>query len=101
MSVWNGERLAIELPKLIQPFDASRIDCAAYTLRVGSEVYISPSNDSEAASRTRADLKERESFMIPPGQFAFLLTEETVAIPNDAIGLISMKARIKFKGLVN
>jgi dCTP deaminase len=34
-------------------------------------------------------------------QFALLLTEEHVAVPSDAIGFISIKAGIKFRGLVN
>ena len=39
--------------------------------------------------------------MIPPGQFCLLLTEEKVFIPNNAIGLISIKAGVKFRGLIN
>lgn len=38
---------------------------------------------------------------IPPGQFAFLLTHEKVAVPANAIALISIKAKYKFKGLIN
>ena len=101
MSFWSGDRLLEELPRLITPFDAKRIDCAAYTLRVGAEVYISATSREEVLTRTRATLDEKQSFVIPPGQFAFLLTEETVAVPNSALAFISMKARIKFKGLVN
>jgi dCTP deaminase len=55
----------------------------------------------DPGSHTKVSLKEKESFSIPPGQFAFLLTEEKVKIPTSAIGFISMKAKIKFKGLVN
>jgi dCTP deaminase len=36
-----------------------------------------------------------------PGQFAFLLTEETVRVPADAIALISMRVGYKFRGLIN
>ncbi len=50
---------------------------------------------------TKRLLADGESFTVPPGQFAFLITEETVKVPNDALGLISMKAKIKFRGLVN
>ncbi len=39
--------------------------------------------------------------MVPSGQFVLLLTEERVRVPNSALAFISMKARIKFKGLVN
>ena len=40
-------------------------------------------------------------FTIPPGQFAFLLTEEVVSVPPDALAFISIRAKTKFRGLVN
>src|SRR5690606_791554 len=46
-------------------------------------------------------VKRGESFTIPPGQFAFLLTEEVVSIPDNLMGWISLRSGIKFKGLVN
>lgn len=42
-----------------------------------------------------------EDNVIPSGQFAFLITLETVTVPHDALALISIKARIKWRGLVN
>jgi dCTP deaminase len=101
MTFWSGETIAREVPNLITPFEQGQIDCAAYTLRVGAEVYISPSSTADARSASTRKLQPRETFIIPPGQFAFLLTEERVKVPNHAIGLISMKAKIKFRGLVN
>ena len=101
MSFWSGETLAARLPNLIESFDPDKIDCAAYTLRMGREVYISPATAADVATRTKTLLDERQDFVIPPGQFAFLLTEECVTVPNAAVAFISMKARIKFKGLVN
>ncbi len=38
---------------------------------------------------------------IPPGQVGILITDEIVKIPLDTICLISIKAGIKFRGLVN
>jgi dCTP deaminase len=35
------------------------------------------------------------------GQFAFLLTEESVSVPKNAIALINMRTKLKFKGLIN
>lgn len=94
--------LAEELPLLIEPFDEALIDCSAYTLRVGREVYITPDQDTKSpGSHTKRQLKDNEPFAIPPGQFAFLITEEYVRIPPTAIAFISMKARVKFGGLVN
>ena len=39
---WSGETLRERLAPLIEPFEPERVDCAAYTLSVGREVYVSP-----------------------------------------------------------
>jgi len=99
---WSGETLGDRLPSLISPFEGGRVDCAAYTLAMGREVYVSPNDQQlDPASVSIRQLADREAFTIPPGQFAFLLTEEIVAVPEDAIAFISMKAKIKWRGLVN
>ena len=102
MSFWSGETLAKRLPQIIGPtqFKAGDIDCNAYTLRLGPEVYISPSRD-EQASRSKTSLQPGAGVTVPPGQFAFLLTEESVAMPSDAMAFISMRSTYKLKGLVN
>jgi dCTP deaminase len=102
---WSGETLRRRLPKLIGPprlYDPFRVDCASYRLSIGSEVYISPSEATADRSKaTISQLGEHEGFKIPPGQFAFLVTEEVVTVPCDALAFISIRARTKFKGLVN
>jgi dCTP deaminase len=99
---WSGETLKEKLRTLVNPFTETNIDCAAYTLTIGHEIYVSPSDQTpNPQSVTKRLLADGEAFTIPPGQFAFLITEETVKVPNDALGLISMRARIKFLGLVN
>lgn len=102
MSFWCAETLEEKLPRLIESYDPSAIDCAAYTLHVGNEIYVSPDQEIENADRhTMRKLADGECFAIPPGQFAFLLTKEAVAVPDDAIAFLSIKARIKFRGLIN
>lgn len=54
-----------------------------------------------ADRHTMCKLADGECFAIPPGQFAFLLTKEDVAVPDDAIAFLSIKARTKFRGLIN
>jgi len=99
---WSSETLAQKLPSLISPYSEDRIDCAAYTLSVGDEVYVSPSDQAvDPKAVTIRRLSPGQSFAIPPGQFAFLITYETVSVPSDAIALISIRARVKFRGLVN
>lgn len=81
-------------------YDWRRLDPAGYRLSMGAEVYVSPSKASARASVRSLD--EREAFLIPPGQFAFLLTEEVVHVPDDAYAFIALRSkRTKFRGLVN
>jgi dCTP deaminase len=103
MSLWSGESLAVKLPALVKPFDLARIDCAAYTLALGPEAYVTSDQRMEGSPTTgiKVELEPGGQFRIPPGQFAFLLTEEEVTVPNNAMALISIKATYKFKGLVN
>jgi dCTP deaminase len=102
MSFWSGETLLDNLPNLIDCFTPNNVDCNSYTLTIGPEVYVSPTDETpDPKSCTKRLLAKNESFTIPPGQFAFLLTEEIVRIPPNAFGLISIKAKIKFRGLVN
>ena len=102
MAFWSGEKLEAELGELIKPFDKDAIDCAAYTLSVGNELYISPDKAVEDLSRhSKQRLEPGESFAIPPGQFAFLTTQEEIEVPANAIAFISIRARSKFRGLIN
>lgn len=102
MAFWSGETLEERLPTLVSPFDADSIDCAAYTLHVGHEYYVSPDGQQPSPLRhTVQQLDDAEAFAIPPGQFAFLLTEESVTVPPDAIAFISIRAKLKFNGLID
>lgn len=99
---WSGETLRERLAPLIDPFAPERVDCAAYTLAVGPEVYVSPSDQTaDPTTVTFRRLAPGDAFTIPPGQFAFLLTEEIVSVPADALAFISIRAKTKFRGLVN
>jgi dCTP deaminase len=99
---WSGETLGQRLKTLIDPFAPDRVDCAAYTLSIGPEVYVSPNDQAaDPTTVTVRKLSEGEAFTIPPGQFAFLLTEEVVSVPADALAFISIRAKTKFRGLVN
>ena len=102
MTFWSGEKLAERLPDLIAPFDEASIDCASYRLRVGSESYVTPPGGENCInSNTKQQLAPRAPILIPPGQFGFLVTEEEVRIPTDTLGFISIRAKLKSRGLVN
>ena len=106
MSFWSGEKLADTLPSLVRPYAASNLDCASYRLSVGEEVFVT-SDKFQTGSPTDplVSILSKQSpaniLRIHPGQFAFLLTEEEVDVPEHAMALISMRAGYKFKGLIN
>lgn len=81
---------------IVYPFRRENLDQAGYRLSIGEEVFVTGKNDGKI---TR--LHPEETFSISPGQFAFILTDEYVSVPLDCIGFISVRASIKFKGLVN
>jgi len=98
MPFWSSETLTqrAKAECLINPFREGRVKSAAYELELANQVFLT--SDRPA---TRRVLQEREQLSIPPGQFALLISEEKVRIPPDAIGFISIKAGIKFRGMVN
>lgn len=92
----NNLTALLETSDVISPFNKERIKNGAYELSLGSQVF-----QTDSKPRVTKVLSESEEIYIEPGQFALLLTEETVKIPETNIAFISIKAKIKFKGLVN
>lgn len=104
---WSGEKLARELPSLMgDQYNAKNIDCASYSLSVGDQAFVTSENldDTVPAANLLTMLEvipPNNILRISPGQFAFILTEEFVKVPKNAIAFISMRAKLKFKGLIN
>lgn len=102
MTFWSSQKLEANLAKLTDCPDNKMVDCNALTLRVGGEVYVTPGLEQPVpTAHSKKQLKPDEAVTIPPGQFAFLLTEERITIPPEVMGFISIKATYKLKGLVN
>jgi dCTP deaminase len=96
---WSGEKLLTHRT-VVEPFNDGQIDCNAYTLRMG-EVYYRTGEREAGYEQKKTRLTAKDCFLIPPGQFAFLLSKETVKIPATAMAFISMRTGIKFQGLIN
>ncbi|AVZ84669.1 dCTP deaminase domain-containing protein [Acinetobacter sp. WCHA45] len=98
---WSGHKLKKNIELLLPNYKGgNNIDCASIALTIGNEVYITPSSDTD--TKVKKILTDSNSqFIIPKGQFALLITEEIVQVPNDAIAFISFKAKYKYKGLIN
>lgn len=103
---WSGEELSARLPSLIVPYNPNQVDCASYRLCLGEQAFATSDRFTEGAAdvppiQVLTTTRPSSTISIHPGQFAFLLTEESVKVPNDALALISMRAGLKFKGLIN
>jgi dCTP deaminase len=99
---WGNIELRRRLPNIVSDYEEARLDRGTYKLRIGPEVYVSPTGvGSDQKNKTKLKLDPGQDFVIPAGQFAFLLTEETVTVPEDALAFISVRAKYKFRGLVN
>jgi dCTP deaminase len=99
MSFWSGEKLLAN-SNVVVPFSHEQIDCNAYTMRMGN-CYYRTAEQETGHEQKKTFLSDGESFLIPPGQFAYLLSKESVEIPDNVIAFISMRTGIKFQGLIN
>jgi dCTP deaminase len=70
MAFWSGEKLkaVLKSENLVSDFDEGRVDCAAYTLRMGRQYFIS-ATDENADKNKVEQLKDGDSLAIPSGQF--------------------------------
>lgn len=98
MSFWSSEKLKqrINGENLVRPYREARVKNASYELSLGGEVFV-----TGVDKKTKWTIAPGKQVVIPPGQFANLLTDEVVEVPADALGFISIKFKLKQRGLVN
>src|SRR5258708_19638455 len=108
MSFWTSQKLVEEqdahalIESAVHPFDEKNLDCNAYKLHIGPEIYVSPAIETpDPESATITQLSDGQAFKIPPGQFAFILTEEAVRVPKNPMPFISIRTKIKCRALLN
>jgi dCTP deaminase len=92
---WTSEAMKIRLPQLIAPYREDRVKNCSYEMSLGAQVFVT------GEDKTKRLIDPGSQIVIPPGQFANLLTEETVSVPDTVLGLISVKFTLKQPGLVN
>src|SRR6266404_2128296 len=97
MSILDNDRLRSVLPNnVVVPYDPTRVKDASYELSLGNEYFTTDLPDG-----IKVIIEPGNQVVIKPGQFALLITKETVTIPDNVLAFISIKASIKFRGLVN
>ncbi len=99
MSFWSGEKLLANR-SVVQGFDDKQVDTNAYNFRMGNCYFVTGEGSSDD-KQTKVFLTEGEPFLVPPGQFTYLLSKETFDLPANAMAYISMRTGIKFQGLIN
>ena len=82
-------------PLFIDDFDIKCLYPANYNLRLGNEVYVTTARLPKKLTKTN------NTVVIKPGEFGILLTHEYIYIPQNLMGLISLRFRYKQLGLVN
>jgi dCTP deaminase len=97
MPFWSSRKLRLRLAAegLVDPYNDSRVVHSAYELGVGGEAFITSGYGETTI------LPPGRKIVLPPGQFGLLVTQERIRIPEAAIAFISIRAKIKFQGLVN
>lgn len=91
----------VKARRLISPFEANRMGPCSYDLAVGDEYYCYQPDDGDAfrLRRLPADNPDAQC-EIPPNGCAFLLTEETINMPSDLVGQVSLRFSLTKKGIM-
>lgn len=79
----------------LDQFSDGNLGQASYDLCVGDEVYLSEEGVPKHLG------PDCPYVVLPPGQFALVKTFERIRIPRDLIGMISIRSKFKFQGLIN
>jgi dCTP deaminase len=97
MAFLGGKELEAQLKRSLgTQFKSERIAQVAYELSLGDEIFR-----TDSKGQVKESLVENSQVTLEPGQFALLLTKETILIPDKLIAFISIKFSLKKKGLVN
>lgn len=84
-----------KLPILFNSLNIKGFQSANYDLRLGDEFFVSREKYPKQLS------KIGDYVVIEPGDFAILTTHEYIYVPDDLLGLISLRNRYKKSGLIN
>ncbi len=98
MAFWNDAKLRKNLNSIISPPNQKQIVSNSYQLSVGEKAFITSDGTGEIPKLSIIDQK---GITIPSGQFALIETKETVTVPEGSMAFISVRAKIKFRGLIN
>lgn len=84
----------------IEPFYSDGIQPASYDLRLGTTILVTPIRRGEEGRPIDLDKERGKQYMIRPGEFVAVLTEERLSLPDDICGRFGVKSSLARKGLV-
>ena len=101
MSFWGNDRwvLANSRRQIVSDFSTDFLKDGCYKLSIGAEAIVSSGYAQNEDSYR--ELAAKKTFPLQPGQFAYLITNETITMPEGAIGFINVDTKTKIKGLIN
>lgn len=94
--IWDSDLLKSRLPSLIDKYENGRVVNCAYELALGAQAFT-----TRDRNMARLHLQPGRQVIIGPGEFALLLTEESITVPDDAMAFISVRTRYTMRGLIN
>lgn len=94
MSFLGERELKSRAGNIISDYNVDSIKSNHYELTLGQS-YCSTTTNSKVLQATDNQI------IIEPGEFYFLESFESLKIPSDLMAFISIKSKVKFKGLIN
>ena len=94
MSFLGERELKSRAKSIISDYNEDSIKSNHYELTLGSS-YCSTTTKSKVLQASDNQI------VIEPGEFYFLESSETLYLPDDLMAFISIKSKVKFKGLIN
>jgi len=76
---------------LIEPFSEESLQPAGYDLRVGREAFV---------SGKLIDVEKEGKVVIPPREYALILTLERVKLPDDVMGDMKIRSSLAREGIL-
>lgn len=83
---------------MIHDYELDGFKGITYDIRVGDEVYLS---SDKMPIRLDKPVRLTDTFIVEPGEFAIIMAHEYICLPQDLMGLISIRMTYKSKGLMN
>ena len=99
LSYESIKALCEQCPPLIENFDEDNFQASSYDIRIGSQCYLFDPKKKRVKEMIR-ELNEDEDIIIPPNQLCFIISKESVNMPNNLTAHISLKTDLIKRGIM-